>query len=219
MPCLATTSSDPNSKNGMMTKVWGPAGWLFLHCVTFGYPENPDLYDIENGLAPGTTRSRYKRFFMEIGNILPCKYCRESYKDFIKVDAIDINLKNRSSLIEWLWRIHNKINLKLVLNYCDATITNIKNRYETFRAKCNALSPSEIKLNSEKGCITPADGIPKKCKIEIIKTDKGGITRRITQSNISHNLKFFLNDKIIIVSLSLIILILVIYIVYYLSRQ
>ena len=27
---------DPNVDNGMMTKVWGPAGWLFLHCITFG---------------------------------------------------------------------------------------------------------------------------------------------------------------------------------------
>ena len=23
----------------MMTKVWGPPGWFFLHCVTFGFPE------------------------------------------------------------------------------------------------------------------------------------------------------------------------------------
>ena len=26
---------DPNIDNGMMTKVWGPPGWLFLHCITF----------------------------------------------------------------------------------------------------------------------------------------------------------------------------------------
>lgn len=29
---------DPNIDNGMMTKIWGPPGWLFLHCITFGYP-------------------------------------------------------------------------------------------------------------------------------------------------------------------------------------
>ena len=63
---------DPNVDNGMMTKVWGPAGWLFLHCVSFGYPENPDTHDIDNGFSPGTTRNRYTRFFREIGNILPC---------------------------------------------------------------------------------------------------------------------------------------------------
>ena len=74
MPCLITQRSDPNSKNGLMTKVWGPAGWLFLHCVTFGYPENPDTYDQEYGFPPGTTRNRYRRFFIEVGNVLPCRY-------------------------------------------------------------------------------------------------------------------------------------------------
>ena len=33
---------DPNIGNGMMTKVWGPPGWLFLHCITFGYPHKID---------------------------------------------------------------------------------------------------------------------------------------------------------------------------------
>ena len=33
---------DPNIHNGMMTKVWGPAGWLFLHCA-FGYPHTIDM--------------------------------------------------------------------------------------------------------------------------------------------------------------------------------
>ncbi len=104
MPCLATSSSDPNSKNGIMTKVWGPAGWLFLHCVTFGYPDNPDLYDAEYGLAPGTTRSRYRRFFNEFGNVLPCRYCRDSYKEFIKEDKLEDNIQDRDHLIEWFWR-------------------------------------------------------------------------------------------------------------------
>ena len=35
---------DPNVDNGMMTKVWGPTGWLFLHCVTFGYPYVINLF-------------------------------------------------------------------------------------------------------------------------------------------------------------------------------
>ena len=44
MPCTTHGNNcdggckDPNADNGMMTKVWGPPGWLFLHCVTFGYP-------------------------------------------------------------------------------------------------------------------------------------------------------------------------------------
>ena len=180
MPCLATSTSDsdPNSKNGLMTKVWGPAGWLFLHCVTFGYPENPDLYDSEYGLPPGTTRSRYRRFFTEVGNVLPCRYCRDSYKEFIKEDRVEDHIQDRNQLIEWFWRIHNKVNQKLGVHYCDATIEEIKEKYETYRAKCKAPTSVEIQANSEKGCVIPADGTPKKCLIDIVKTNKGDVTRR-----------------------------------------
>ena len=178
MPCLATSSSDPNSKNGIMTKVWGPAGWLFLHCVTFGYPESPDLYDNEYGLAPGTTRSRYRRFFTEVGNVLPCRYCRDSYKEFIKEDRIEHNIQDRDHLVEWFWRIHNKVNQKLGVHYCDADLKGIKEQYESYRARCQALTSVERQVNSEKGCVIPADGTPKKCLIDIVKTNKGDVTRR-----------------------------------------
>ena len=63
MPCLAEDPNkpidekeDPNAKNGLMTKVWGPAGWLFLHCVTFGYPLDPDQFDRDNNYPVGSTK-------------------------------------------------------------------------------------------------------------------------------------------------------------------
>ena len=30
-----------NKNNGLMTKIWGPSGWEFLHSVSFGYPIEP----------------------------------------------------------------------------------------------------------------------------------------------------------------------------------
>ena len=183
MPCLVTGDTDPNSKNGMMTKVWGPAGWLFLHCVSFGYPDDPDSYDEEHGYPPGTTRTRYSRFFTEVGNVLPCRYCRDSYKDFEKDDPILRNNENRSTLVEWLWRIHNKVNQKLGVHYCDASLEELKTRYESYRAKCKALTPDERIINSEKGCVIPADGTPKQCLIDVVKTKKGDVTRRSNASD------------------------------------
>ena len=69
----------------MMTKVWGPAGWLFLHCVTFGYPYaiNPENLD------HAYKQDHYKTFFNLVGYILPCKYCRESYIEFARETPID----------------------------------------------------------------------------------------------------------------------------------
>ena len=107
MPCLAESNivhrdEDPNARNGMMTKVWGPAGWLFLHCVTFGYPIDPDQYDQENGLPPGHTRRHYAHFFNEVGRVLPCRYCRDSYLEYIRDLPVERHLYNRDSLVKWL---------------------------------------------------------------------------------------------------------------------
>lgn len=183
MPCFAESNighrdEDPNARNGMMTKVWGPAGWLFLHCVTFGYPIDPDQYDQENGLPPGHTRRHYAHFFNEVGRVLPCRYCRDSYLEYIRDLPVERHLYNRDSLVKWLFLIHNKVNDKLGVKYCDAELTKVKQRFETYRAKCKALSKDEKKKNEEKGCLTPADGTPKKCLIEVIKTSQGDVTRR-----------------------------------------
>ena len=37
-----------NKDNGLMTKVWGPPGWLFFHCIAFGYPYKIDDSNYEH---------------------------------------------------------------------------------------------------------------------------------------------------------------------------
>ena len=178
MPCtienendpIHDPNDDPNAKNGLMTKVWGPAGWLFLHCVTFGYPLNPDQYDQDHDFPIGSTRNNYRNFFHSAGDVFPCKYCRESYKDFMKIHPIEDALGKREDIVEWLWNIHNLVNKKLGISYCDSSLDTIKDRYESFRAKCKALSTEEVQSNETKGCIIPADGHPKKCEIEVVSS-------------------------------------------------
>lgn len=160
-----------NLNNGMMTKIWGPAGWLFLHCVTYGYPLNPENNDIQNGISVGKTRQNYKDFFLRIGDVLPCKYCRDSYKKFIITDPITPNLNNRNLLTKWLWRIHNRVNEKLGDHYCDADFKTINLKYESYRAKCTPTTPFEKLINIKKGCILPKDGMPKKCHINIVTSN------------------------------------------------
>ena len=125
-----------NLNNGMMTKIWGPAGWLFLHCVTYGYPLNPENNDIQNGIPVGKTRQNYKDFFLRIGDVLPCKYCRDSYKKFIITDPITPNLNNRNLLTKWLWRIHNRVNEKLGDHYCDAEPSHRRQRRQVRGLRC-----------------------------------------------------------------------------------
>ena len=40
--CNGKECANKNLDNGLMTRLWGPSGWLFLHCVSFGYPYKID---------------------------------------------------------------------------------------------------------------------------------------------------------------------------------
>ena len=113
---------------GMLTKIWGPGAWILFHCIAFNYPLQPTKEQ----------KQQYKIFFKYIGYVLPCKYCRDSYQKFIKEPGTKLNysvLKNRDTLSRWAYRIHNKVNKKLGMNY-DVSYSNVKKRYETYRAKC-----------------------------------------------------------------------------------
>lgn len=144
--------------NGLITQVWGAPGWLYLHSVSFGYPINPDEYDEKNDFEPGTTRANYKRFFSSVGDTLPCKYCRNSYKEYISEDPIQLD--SREDLTMWLWRIHNRVNLKLGKEYDldEITYEKVVEKYEEFRANCSKKS---------KGCTDQINNKPKECKIII----------------------------------------------------
>jgi len=137
--------------NGMMTNVFGPPGWVFLHCVTFGYPMDPKKFDVDNNLPSGTTEERYRQFFEQIGYVFPCRYCRESYQEFIK--EIPIQTESRAALTKWLYDIHERVNKKLGKNG-GVTYEDVVKRYEGYRAKCDA---------KKKGCSVPiGNGIRRK---------------------------------------------------------
>ena len=216
MPCDTHGSNcdgkciDPNVDNGMMTKVWGPTGWLFLHCVTFGYPyainpENPDHK---------YKKRDYKLFFEKLGDILPCKYCRDSYKEFIKEHPIDKHLNKREDLCKWLYDIHNKVNKKLGVPDCDIpNFKEVQQNYETFRAKCKKTTDEERIKNSNKGCVNPADGTPKKSIINIVNWVSGDITRRTEKSSnidlLNNLINYIKTNKYEVIFISIVIILLV----------
>ena len=109
----------------MNVNKWGNPGWKFLHTITFNYPNNPTDYDKE----------RYTNFFTNVGQMLPCKYCRDSYNIYIKYLKIDDFLDSREGVTYWLYRLHNLVNKKIYkdnINFLD-----IINEYESYRAKCS----------------------------------------------------------------------------------
>ena len=48
--------SDLSSGDGMLTTVWGPSIWLFLHTMSFNYPVEPTSEDKQN----------YKQFILNL---------------------------------------------------------------------------------------------------------------------------------------------------------
>ena len=85
----------------MMNKnIWGPSGWLFMHSISFQYPENPKEEDKNN----------YRVFFESLKNTIPCPKCREHYSENLKQNPIQLN--SRDELIQWVIDIHNAVNEK-----------------------------------------------------------------------------------------------------------
>ena len=148
---MSKATSTSNSNSGLMTKVWGPPGWMFLHSITFGYPANPSSFDNETKQPKGTTVTKYRAFFQDLGWVFPCVYCRNSYKQFLKeLPLTDTVLSSRDNLVKWLYDIHNKVNNKLQIRYRKATLKNIISKYESFRADC--------KPGKQTGCTIPLVG-------------------------------------------------------------
>lgn len=86
----------------MNPEYWGPQGWKFIHSVALSYPENPNTNDIEN----------YKKFFISIGNVLPCESCQKHYKKNVSIESLNNALVNNKELFKWTVELHNKVNKK-----------------------------------------------------------------------------------------------------------
>ena len=117
----------------METLFWGPSGWLFLHTLTFLYPEKPTFDD----------QYRMMDFIKTTAQILPCKYCRASFLRYCRSLPINKFLASRELIIEWLYRIHNKVNGKLhrqhLTDLPNPSLDQVKAKYEPIVAKINGI--------------------------------------------------------------------------------
>ena len=64
--------------NGMLTSVWGPSLWHYLHTMSFNYPIHPTAQQ----------KKHYKEFIFSLKNVLPCGYCRKNLKKKFKVSSV-----------------------------------------------------------------------------------------------------------------------------------
>jgi hypothetical protein len=62
------------SGDGMLTYIWGPPMWHYLHTMSFNYPVHPTMED----------KKHYRNFILELQYVLPCGKCRDNLKNNFK---------------------------------------------------------------------------------------------------------------------------------------
>lgn len=151
-----------SSGDGMLTTVWGPPKWHYLHTISFNYPVNPSRDD----------KKHYKTYLETLQFTLPCRYCRENFQNNLKILPItDAVMKNRNSFSRYMYDLHNLVN-KMLNKNVHLTYEEVRDRYENFRSRCTKKEIKErvidIKKIKEKGCTQPLYGEKSRCIIKIV---------------------------------------------------
>jgi len=153
-----------NSGDGMLTSVWGPSMWHYLHTMSFNYPIHPSKED----------KIHYRDFVLNLQYVLPCKYCRMNLKkNFKNLPLKMYNMSNRETFSRYLYNLHELIN-KMLHKKSNLTYSDVRDRYEHFRSRCNS-KIIEMKTQ-EKGCTDPLNGKKSKCIIKIVPQEEKGET-------------------------------------------
>ena len=166
------------SGDGMMTKIWGPAMWHYLHTMSFNYPVNPTNEDKKN----------YRDFIINLKNVLPCKYCRINLTNNFKKKPIQMcHMKSRDTFSRYIYELHETVN-KMLNKKSNLTYCEVRERYEHFRSRCTNEKPkvftfkkSKTLKKRENGCTEPLYGKKSKCVINIVPQEDRTATFKINK--------------------------------------
>lgn len=123
-------------KSGLLTSIWGPPTWDSLHCITFGYPDNPSEEDKDD----------YYNFFKMLRKVLPCCVCRDHYSQFITSGETELTkevMKSKDSLTYWLYVIHCAVDKKLGMIY-NISYEDLCEKYKSYIADCQMTPEMKI---------------------------------------------------------------------------
>jgi len=164
--------NDYLSGDGMLTSVWGPSMWHYLHIMSFNYPVVPTS---EN-------KKYYREFVLNLRHVLPCKYCRMNLTtNFKQMPLTMACMKSRETFSKYIYDLHELVN-KLLNKKSNLTYADVRERYEHFRSRCTEEKPKLFKLmktktmknksKKEKGCTEPLYGKKSKCIIKIVPQEE-----------------------------------------------
>ena len=165
---------DFHSNDGMLTTVWGPSMWHYLHTMSFNYPVAPSCDD----------KRHYRDFVLSLRHVLPCGKCRKNLrKNMAKLPLKLEDMKSRDTFSKYIYELHELVNTMLHKK-SGLTYAEVRERYEHFRSRCTlndkdqtaehraaaALENKEKK--PEDGCTEPLYGKKSKCVLHIIPQEE-----------------------------------------------
>jgi hypothetical protein len=165
---------DYNSNDGMLTTVWGPGIWHYLHTMSFNYPVNPTAKE----------KRHYRNFVLELQYVLPCGKCRKNLTKTFEKHPLNISdMKSRETFSKYIYELHEIVN-KMLNKKSGLSYDDVRERYEHFRARCakplkilkkcgikNTRKTRKQNKTPEKGCVVPLYGNKAKCVLQIIPQD------------------------------------------------
>lgn len=154
----------------MLTAVWGPSLWHYLHTMSFNYPVSPT----------SVQKRQYMDFIMSLRHVLPCRACRENLcKNFKRCPLTVKDMASRETFSRYVYRLHETVN-KMLGKKSGLTYCAVRQRYEHFRARCGAKQGVTLRTRRhESGCTEPIAGRRSKCVIHIVPREKRCKTMRI----------------------------------------
>lgn len=188
-------SEDYHSNDGMLTTVWGPGIWHYLHTMSFNYPVNPTVEE----------KRHYRDFVLNLQYVLPCGKCRKNLKkNFKKLPLTMAAMKSRDTFSKYVYDLHETVN-KMLEKRSGLSYADVRERYEHFRARCIQDS-SETKLEQlggkrrtnnttkktkkedERGCVVPLYGKKARCILQIVPQEVKSATIQIDDRCIKRRL-------------------------------
>lgn len=162
------SADDYNSNDGMLTTVWGPSQWHFLHTMSFNYPVNPSTAE----------KQHYRAYIYSLRYVLPCGKCRANlHKNLKKLPLKMKHMQSRDTFSRYIYDLHELIN-KMLNKKSNLTFEEVRNTYENFRSRCTQTQTQDEKdkikallrktLKTESGCTKPLYGKKAKCIIRIV---------------------------------------------------
>lgn len=88
----------------MESTVWGPPTWMFLHTMSFAYPNNPTVQQ----------KRDYAYFLHFFARVLPCRVCREHCIEMLDATVHDSrHFRDRDAFSRYVYELHKAVNVRL----------------------------------------------------------------------------------------------------------